>query len=407
MSPTSRLRRRRGRRTCGARSASVTRRSSSITARPPRSGLRRPRGRPGPPPRCRTCSSWAPRGRRPTPRGAPRGRRGRRPRAPSPPVPPWATSSARPPRPTSGSRCSRTPARTIAWRCPTRSSTTSPPAFRWSSPTCRKLGLARPRARRGRGGPARLTRRTSPAPCARGIGEADATGLRERVAAASAELRWSRERERLGRSTRGARGVDVGLRVTFLTHFFRPRRARPRRGSRRSPAAWPGAGAHVTVHTGFPHYPDGRIKAPYANRPLTRSSALDGLRVVRSAVHAAPNRGFARRMFSHTKLRRRRRRPPAPSRCPPTWSSSTARRCRSEARGSPMRRLKRAPYVLHVGPLPRVGHRDGDAELAAGDRRGAPGRAGRLPGGGGDRLSHRGHLRDLGQPSRVGRARRR
>ena len=29
------------------------------------------------------------------------------------------------------------------------------------------------------------------------IGEADRDGLRERVAAASAELRWSRERERL------------------------------------------------------------------------------------------------------------------------------------------------------------------------------------------------------------------
>lgn len=55
----------------------------------------------------------------------------------------------------------------------------------------------------------------------------------------------------------------------------------------------------VTVHTGFPHYPDGRILAPYANRPW-KVEDHDGVRVVRSAVAAVPNRGFVPRLLDHT-----------------------------------------------------------------------------------------------------------
>lgn len=58
------------------------------------------------------------------------------------------------------------------------------------------------------------------------------------------------------------------------------------------------AGHAVTVHTCFPHYPDGRIKPPYRNAPLSRE-ALGQVRVVRSAVYAARNAGFARRLANH------------------------------------------------------------------------------------------------------------
>jgi len=57
-------------------------------------------------------------------------------------------------------------------------------------------------------------------------------------------------------------------------------------------------GVEVTVHTGFPHYPDGVIQPPYRNRPwLTEEEG--GVRVVRSAVYPAPNRGFGRRIANH------------------------------------------------------------------------------------------------------------
>jgi putative colanic acid biosynthesis glycosyltransferase WcaI len=57
-------------------------------------------------------------------------------------------------------------------------------------------------------------------------------------------------------------------------------------------------GVEVTVHTGFPHYPDGVIQPPYRNRPW-QTEDEDGVRVVRSAIYPAPNRGFGRRIANH------------------------------------------------------------------------------------------------------------
>lgn len=54
----------------------------------------------------------------------------------------------------------------------------------------------------------------------------------------------------------------------------------------------------VTVHTGFPHYPDGCIPPPYANRPWLVEE-VGGVRIVRSAVAPLPNRGFAPRLLDH------------------------------------------------------------------------------------------------------------
>ncbi|MCP9488921.1 MAG: glycosyltransferase family 4 protein [Solirubrobacteraceae bacterium MAG38_C4-C5] len=55
-------------------------------------------------------------------------------------------------------------------------------------------------------------------------------------------------------------------------------------------------GVDVRVHTAFPHYPDGVVQPPYRNRLAQRDRSAG---VVRSAVYAAPNRGFARRLANH------------------------------------------------------------------------------------------------------------
>ena len=47
------------------------------------------------------------------------------------------------------------------------------------------------------------------------------------------------------------------------------------------------SGATVTVHTGFPHYPGGRIPAPYRNRPWLREHR-DGISILRTAVYPPP-----------------------------------------------------------------------------------------------------------------------
>jgi glycosyltransferase involved in cell wall biosynthesis len=88
------------------------------------------------------------------------------------------------------------------------------------------------------------------------------------------------------------------MRVTLLTHYYPPEVGAPQARLSALARGLSRRGVEVTVHTGFPHYPDGVIQPPYRNRPwLTEEE--DGVRVVRSAIYPVPNRGFARRIANH------------------------------------------------------------------------------------------------------------
>jgi glycosyltransferase involved in cell wall biosynthesis len=91
------------------------------------------------------------------------------------------------------------------------------------------------------------------------------------------------------------------MRLRILTHYYPPEVGAPQTRLAALAGGLARAGAEVTVHTGFPHYPDGEIKPPYRNRPL-RVEREDGVRIVRSWVYPAPNRGFARRLANHASL---------------------------------------------------------------------------------------------------------
>jgi hypothetical protein len=91
------------------------------------------------------------------------------------------------------------------------------------------------------------------------------------------------------------------VRLRILTHYYPPEVGAPQVRLAALAHGLAQAGAEVTVHTGFPHYPDGEIKPPYRNRPL-RLERVDGIRVMRSWVYPAPNRGFARRLANHASL---------------------------------------------------------------------------------------------------------
>ncbi|HET9121849.1 MAG TPA: glycosyltransferase family 4 protein [Solirubrobacterales bacterium] len=88
------------------------------------------------------------------------------------------------------------------------------------------------------------------------------------------------------------------MRVTLLTHYYPPEVGAPQARLSALARGLSRRGVEVTVHTGFPHYPDGVIQPPYRNRPWQTEEA-DGVRVVRSAVYPAPNRGFGRRILNH------------------------------------------------------------------------------------------------------------
>jgi glycosyltransferase involved in cell wall biosynthesis len=91
------------------------------------------------------------------------------------------------------------------------------------------------------------------------------------------------------------------VRVTFLSHYYPPELgAAPSRISALA-VGLAARGVEVTVHTGFPHYPGGTVASPYRNRPWAIEER-DGVRVVRSAVYATPNRGTVRRLLDHAVL---------------------------------------------------------------------------------------------------------
>jgi glycosyltransferase involved in cell wall biosynthesis len=139
------------------------------------------------------------------------------------------------------------------------------------------------------------------------------------------------------------------MRVTFLTHYYPPEIGAPQSRISALAAGLAQRGADVQVHAPPPHYPDGRIRQGYGNRPLRRGQE-NGVPVWRSAVLAAPNRGFARRLADHasfgvTALASARRVPPADvviAETPPLFVAAAAVAYASR---------KRAGLVLNVSDL--------------------------------------------------------
>lgn len=62
---------------------------------------------------------------------------------------------------------------------------------------------------------------------------------------------------------------------------------------------WQGAGAKVTVITGMPNRPEGRIHPEYRGKVVT-SEDWQGIRVLRSWLYASPQHGFARTLLNNT-----------------------------------------------------------------------------------------------------------
>jgi glycosyltransferase involved in cell wall biosynthesis len=89
------------------------------------------------------------------------------------------------------------------------------------------------------------------------------------------------------------------VRAVVLSHYYPPEAGAPQMRLPALVAGLRARGWEVTVHTGFPHYPTGRIQPPYRNRPLARERGPGGEPIVRSAVFPAANRGFARRLLDH------------------------------------------------------------------------------------------------------------
>lgn len=88
------------------------------------------------------------------------------------------------------------------------------------------------------------------------------------------------------------------MRILFLTDNFPPEVNAPASRTFEHCREWVRAGHQVTVITGAPNFPKGRLFPGYRNRPWQREM-LDGIDVVRVWTYIAANAGFARRTLDY------------------------------------------------------------------------------------------------------------
>ena len=88
------------------------------------------------------------------------------------------------------------------------------------------------------------------------------------------------------------------MHLLFVTHYFHPEVGAPQTRILEAARLLREHGHRVTVLTGFPNYPDGIVQEAYRGK-LFLIEDMDGLRVIRSWVLPAPNRGFSRRIANH------------------------------------------------------------------------------------------------------------
>ena len=81
------------------------------------------------------------------------------------------------------------------------------------------------------------------------------------------------------------------MRVTLLTHYYAPEIGAPQTRLRATAALLRAMGHHVSVVTGPPHYPTGRVPAGYRSY-LPRLDVIDGVAVRRLPVVVRRNGGF-------------------------------------------------------------------------------------------------------------------
>lgn len=85
------------------------------------------------------------------------------------------------------------------------------------------------------------------------------------------------------------------MKLLYVTQFYTPETIAASFRASEHAALWKKAGVDVTVFTGYPNYPQGRIFDGYTPKLLTEET-VDGIRVLRSKLYAVPNPGFLGRL---------------------------------------------------------------------------------------------------------------
>ncbi len=88
------------------------------------------------------------------------------------------------------------------------------------------------------------------------------------------------------------------MRILFLTDNFPPETNAPATRTHEHTKRWAAAGHEVTVITGVPNFPSGKIHAGYRNKPWQQET-MDGVRVIRVWTYITANEGFLKRTLDY------------------------------------------------------------------------------------------------------------
>lgn len=139
------------------------------------------------------------------------------------------------------------------------------------------------------------------------------------------------------------------MKILFLTHYYPPEVNAPANRVHEHARAWVKDGHHVTVITGVPNHPRGRLFPGYRNRWL-QEERIDGVRVLRTWMYVTANEGFVKRtanylafMLTAILASFRAERPDVVVATSPQFFCGIA--------GAAVGVLKRRPFVLEVRDL--------------------------------------------------------
>lgn len=85
--------------------------------------------------------------------------------------------------------------------------------------------------------------------------------------------------------------------IALITEYFPPEIGAGSTRAYENAISWLKKGAQVTVVTGFPDYPDGKIPEKYRGYKFLREN-IDGINVIRTFTITAPNKGYLKRIIS-------------------------------------------------------------------------------------------------------------
>jgi colanic acid biosynthesis glycosyl transferase WcaI len=88
------------------------------------------------------------------------------------------------------------------------------------------------------------------------------------------------------------------VRILFITHYFPPESNAPASRTHEHCRRWVAEGHDVTVITGVPNHPAGKLFEGFENR-LIQEERVDGIRVIRTWLYLTPNEGFFKRTLGY------------------------------------------------------------------------------------------------------------